>query len=109
MGRWSQRQRRGGGESLAVVPDATVLSVVDYTGFSVKVTFSAPVAVDNGVPPDTAFTVNGAAPSSVSLDSPTVVVLNLGGPDVPGDPWDLSAQPNWLLTAVQVPEAGLVA
>lgn len=109
MGRWAQRRMRGGGPAVAGPPSPPTLTVTGVStsgGSEGVVTFSAPIALDTGVGPDGSFTFNGNVPSSVSLDSATQARVFGVGPFGLGDPWAVTAQPNWLVTALVVPESG---
>src|SRR5687767_8636007 len=82
----------------------TILSVTATGGNMIVVAFSAPVTVDEFVGPDGAFTVGegNAPPSTAQLDATRATVeMTAGVSD--GQAWQLSAQPNWLVTAVSVP------
>jgi hypothetical protein len=78
---------------------------------TVILTFSAAVAVDESATPDAGFTIGeggGNVPLAVALLDATRVTLDLLAETADGQPWQLGAQPNWLLTPATVPQSGTV-
>jgi hypothetical protein len=86
-----------------------LLSVTLVDGATVRLTFSAPVAVDSDPGPlDANFNLVGQPPDAVaSAGAALVNVTFLGGVNE-GDDWSLDAQPNWLVTVVATPASGTV-
>lgn len=103
MGRWAQQRRRGGASALPAI-----LRVEFIDNQNVRVTFSGSVGVDGVVGPDGSFKVATAAVASVTAAGPAIVDVELDDLISAGDPWTLTAQPNWLTTAVRVPASGVL-
>jgi hypothetical protein len=68
-------------------------------------TFDQPVATNFEIPDD-ALTANGLTPTSVGNQDANSVFAYFGSFLFAGAPWEISRQPNWLDTAVEVPESG---
>lgn len=77
---------------------------------SVDVHFSSPVEIITFAQgfADQNFQVGMQAPDNATAVTSSVITLFY--PDGVGDdaPWELDAQPNWLVTAVQFPDSGIV-
>jgi hypothetical protein len=109
MGQWAQRRRSGSlGSPAAAVASVTIVSVTVVDAVTAAITFSGVITIDTGVTPDDGFDYNGGAPDSVTRPSSHVVYAVMTAGVNSGDPWTLSAQPNWLITPVVVPESGTV-
>lgn len=110
MGRFTQRQRRGGGMTAGAppAPPPTITEVQAGSGFDVNVRFSSAVTIDTGVAPDSGFTVNSTPPLTVSVLSADRINVAFGVPVGIGDSWILGGQPNWLLTLVSWPDSANV-
>ena len=106
------RRKRRSAVTSAPPPPAgppSLLSVTLVDGATVRLTFSAPVAVDPDPGPlDFNFHVGEQQPDAVmSTGAALVDVTFLGGVGT-GDSWFLDGQPNWLITAVTTPASGVV-
>jgi hypothetical protein len=87
----------------------TLLSVTLIDGATVRLTFSAPVAVDPDPGPlDGYFNLAGQSPSAAASAGPALVNVTFPSGAGEGDEWYLDAQPNWLVTVVATPAAGFV-
>lgn len=112
MGRYTQRRRAASGPSPAAAPTPlTIVSVVVGPFASALVTFSGVVALDLGAFPDAAFSgpAGGGAPTVIFAAGPDEAQVNFGGSVVVGDPWALTAQPNWCISPLAFPDSGVVA
>jgi hypothetical protein len=92
-------------------PAVNILSVAIAGTATVIVAFSGPIAVNSGVTPDAGFTIGdggSVVPVTVSPLDATRVTLELSGEPADGWPWQLGAQPNWLVTPAVVPQDGFV-
>lgn len=71
--------------------------------------FSRAVSVDEGVVPDDGFEMAGVIPGSITAAGADTVIAAHAGPPLDGDPWTLTAWPNWLITEPTVPQSGTIA
>lgn len=83
-----------------------ILTVNTTDATTYTVTFSAAVAVDLAATPDDGLDVGGDPPDQVLTAVGATVTLKFGDGAAAGHPWTLSAQPNWLLTPIDFPQAG---
>ena len=86
-------------------PGLAIVSVVRNGSSSYAVTFSASPVVNTGVTPNGGFTANGLTPTSIYPMSGNQVTLNFASTGA-GLPWTVSAQPNWLTSAITIPQSG---
>lgn len=107
MGRYTQRRRAASGPSPAAAAVVPQILDVDCDGMGPAiVTFSAPVVVDAGPSPDTAFDINSQTPISAASIDATHVSLGFNIAPNAGATWTLASQPNWLTTIVVSPDTG---
>jgi hypothetical protein len=106
MGRYTQRRRAASGPSPAAAPPS-IIDVSPAGLMTALVTFSADCQQTNtfGTPE---LTIGGFAITGNFWTSPTTVQCSLSGNPNSGDPWVLTAQPNFTTTPVDNPAAGLV-
>jgi hypothetical protein len=67
-----------------------------------------PVSVSSRIPPGRRGDGGADVPVAVSPLDATRVTLELSGEPADGWPWQLGAQPNWLITPATVPLYGVV-
>ena len=111
------RRRPRAEEQAAPTPPPAGVTILSVTATGqaavVLVAFSGPVTVDEFVAPDGAFTVGegggGNPPISTAQYDATRAVVEMTSAVSVGQAWQLSAQPNWLVTPVEAPETGTVA
>lgn len=108
MGRYAQRNRRGGSPP-APTAAVTILDVTDVGGGVYEITFDHVVGVRVGATTDTRFDIDGSHPTAISLTSPTVVSIT--GIPAGGATWTILAapQPIWLLSPIVAPQTGPVS
>lgn len=109
MGRWAQRRMRSsiGPGPTAPTPNAVTLLAVSNDGTDWILHFSGPIVTDTGVAPDAAFDVSGNAVLSVSPGAGALCSLtDDGGLYTAGQPWEITGQPNWLVTTLAGPSSG---
>lgn len=109
MGRWAQRRVRGGGGVPNTPPPTIFITDVIVTGSSTcDVNFSDSVTgADVGL--WAGFTVNGQQPNTVDFPGGPVASLGFSEGIGEGQPWEVTAQPQWLTTPIVVPESGVTA
>ncbi|HYE21361.1 MAG TPA: hypothetical protein VEA69_23140 [Tepidisphaeraceae bacterium] len=90
---------------------AVVVSVVLAPGNQgVDVTFDRPIVSAGSADPGGAIQIAGTWPEIVTRPGPPAVLrVTVGVELVPGDSWEISAQPAWVATELAVPQAGAVA
>lgn len=82
------------------------MGIAVASGSSYIVTFSGNVVTDD-VTPDAGLTVNDENPSYANVIDPTHVEIGTTDEALPGLPWAVVAQPNWLVTAIVSPQSGV--
>jgi hypothetical protein len=108
MGRWAQNRRRGGSPPTASTSTGiSILSAVVQSDPTILlITFSAAVSLDLGPAPDDNFQVAGVGPNAVSVGgSAAEVLVAFADAIFIGTTAELLAQPNWLVTSVDIPES----
>jgi hypothetical protein len=109
MGRWSQSRLRGGGGGATSSPTPNPVTLIDVHGDGTDwvLTFDGAIEIDPAAAPSSEFSVDGA-----TTDPPAVAVgaacslTDSDGSYISGRPWDLTAQPPWLLTPIAGPQSG---
>lgn len=95
-----------------LLPDqAEITSIQVIDGETVWINFDLPVTIDTGVVPDSNLTIGsgGNPPTAVTQLAPTTIqAVNTasGWGVLPGDPWNLNTQPNWIITLVDPSQSG---
>ncbi len=109
MGRWAQRQLRGGDrpQEPPAPPGPVSVTSVNLTGGGVVVNFDGVVTV-NANPDDGAFTVATANVTSISQSGPVTIFYGLDATPSSGDAWALAFQPSYVDETVVVPESGTI-
>jgi hypothetical protein len=97
--------RRGPAAEPPPPPGPPRVIATSFLDDRVVFTFDRPVFA-NFETPDDALTVNGQTPTSAGNQDASSVFVYLPGFVFGGEPWAIARQPNWLDTAVDVPEAG---
>ena len=105
-------QRRARATEAAPPVAVSILSITATGGATVIVAFSGPVTVDDTAAPGTALEIGGGneVVSVAQLDANRATV-DFVDDVTAGQEWQLSAQPNWLVTPVAgpLPQSGFVA
>ena len=109
MGRYAQRQIRGGGGSPGgAAPTIFITDVTWLDNNNAALNFSDVVAgVDVGT--FAGFNINGQLAGAVSVPGGAVVNLTFSEQINVDDPWAVVSQPDFLTTLIIVPESGVVA
>jgi hypothetical protein len=81
----------------------------NFSGNSVTMTFDQPVeCVSPGPPSDGAVTVNGMTPNYAANADAYTISMAFDAFVNAGEPWAIAYQPGWVVTAIEVPEAGVL-
>lgn len=110
MGRWAQRNRRGGGAPGSnPAPAPTVVDVVINSATEADVVFSAAVTFQAGGP-STNFTVNGNDTAGIAqVAADTIRVGNGSASWSSGQSWVMLFPPPWMVETPATPASGTVS
>lgn len=109
MGRWAQRQLRGGGAQ-GVNPTPPLIQITSVSspgGQTLVIDFDAPVTYSGGGGIQ-GFDVQGGALNSGVQSGPAQITAEADNAFSPGDAWSLPAQPGEIPEPLDVPAAGLI-
>ncbi|HYE19084.1 MAG TPA: hypothetical protein VEA69_11605 [Tepidisphaeraceae bacterium] len=104
------RRRAPEAEAVAPTPPpgpAVVVSAgVGTGGESAVLVFDRPIDSPGSIDPGPAIQIAGSWAETVTRPAANALEFHIGVPLNPSDPWEIFAQPAWVVTPLQVPQSG---